>query len=363
MGTLKIINGGKDNRGKDVKISLVTAGETTTYIFGNSKILSNNKKTATLLTAQEYSPSDSDKKIISFNATNLNDDVNLIGNNKGNSLIGGAGNDTLYGGFGADIFIYDGQGADIITDYGVGSDKISLGAEMIISDVEVADKNVTLKFKRGNENSGSLKLENLKADQKVKIIETSLNKSGKEISKKSTYIFEDGKIFNHDKTSVTLTGSANNLSTSKTVRKISTGENFTGDKIIGNDRANTISGNDAGISLIGGKGNDQLYGGSGADTLWGGANSDTLCGGDGNDLFIYKPEEGIDTILDYQSGDMLQILKADGTNGSFRNALFSNNELKLSISGGGFVVLKNVTLATEFNINGTNYKISGSTLA
>lgn len=102
-----------------------------------------------------------------------------------------------------------------------------------------------------------------------------------------------------------------------------------------------------------GAGNDILHGGAGNDTLWGGVGNDSLYGDAGSDVFIYRPGEGTDTIFDYQSGDMLQILKADGSPGSYTNATFSNNKLTLAIDGGGTVVFDNVSSSDTININGT----------
>ena len=105
---------------------------------------------------------------------------------------------------------------------------------------------------------------------------------------------------------------------------------------------------------MGGAGNDYLYGGAGNDSLWGGA---------GNDVFIYKPNEGTDTIFDYSSGDMLQILKSNGkTGGTFKSATFSDNTLTLTISGGGSIIFNNVNAGDTININDKNYTISDDTL-
>ena len=144
-------------------------------------------------------------------------------------------------------------------------------------------------------------------------------------------------------------------------------------KYVNNDALNDIlsggSGNDTLIgstgndSLNGGSGKDKLYGGAGKDTLWGGTGNDTLYGGDGSDIFIYKPNEGTDKIMDYNSGDMLQILKSDGSaGGSFTKYSFSNNKLTLTIDGGGSVVFDGVKSGNSFNINSTIHTLSGKKL-
>ena len=127
----------------------------------------------------------------------------------------------------------------------------------------------------------------------------------------------------------------------------------------GNDVLYGGSGND---SLLGSAGNDSLVGAAGADTLWGGAGNDTLTGGAGSDTFIYKPNEGSDTISDFASNDMLQILKADGSAGAFSSSTLGGTTLTVAIEGGGSVILTNVSAGQSININGTSYSISGNTL-
>ena len=136
------------------------------------------------------------------------------------------------------------------------------------------------------------------------------------------------------------------------VKVVDASERTTAVKITGNAKAN---------SIIGGSGADTLQGGAGNDTLWGGAGNDKLYGGAGKDTFIYRPNEGTDTIYDWESGDILQILDADGAQGSFTNSSFKNSKLTLAIEGGK-VVFSGVSASDSFNINGTIYKISGSKL-
>ena len=152
-------------------------------------------------------------------------------------------------------------------------------------------------------------------------------------------------------------------------------------KITGNKLDNTISGGSKNDTIYGGKGNDsilgnagndklygqagndKLRGGKGNDSLWGGAGNDSLWGNSGNDTFIYKAGEGTDKIFDYSSGDMLKILKSDGSaGGKYTKSKYSGGTLSLTISGGGNVIFDDVSTSTNFNINGKTYKISGSKL-
>ena len=135
------------------------------------------------------------------------------------------------------------------------------------------------------------------------------------------------------------------------------------DSINGGDGKDTLSGGIGDDKLFGGAGNDCLSGGKGNDTLWGNTGNDKLYGGDGKDTFIYKPGEGTDTIFDYQSGDMLKILKSNGKDGgSFINSSFKNGNLTLSINGGGKVIFDGVASGDKFNINSKTYTLSGTKL-
>lgn len=118
----------------------------------------------------------------------------------------------------------------------------------------------------------------------------------------------------------------------------------------GNDKLYGEAGNDI---IIGGKGNDSLNGGAGNDSLWGDA---------GKDTFIYTANEGTDKIFDYETGDLLKILNADGSDGYFKSSKYSGGDLTLTINGGGKIIFEDVVSSTKFNINGSSYNISGSKL-
>ncbi len=354
-----------------------SAGKAITFVAGKSSAASiytadgvfNGGKTAVTLTGTNGDLS-GESKIATITADDTfkgaeiigNDKANIInGGDKGESLKGNAGNDklfgnggadTLWGGAGNDLFVFDGRGADVIMDYGVGADKVSLDTDMTIVDASVVDKDVTLKFTSGD----PLKLMGI-GDKTVAFVETSISTKGKKVGQNVSYAFGDGKIFNGGKTAVTLTGANGDLSGESKIATITADDTFKGAEIIGNDKANIINGGDKGESLKGNAGNDKLFGNGGADTLWGGAGNDTLYGGTGVDTFIYKPGDGKDTIMDYESGELLTI-----TDSTFKSASFSKNTLTLAIDGGGSITFKNVTDTTNFNINGTTYRVSGKTL-
>ncbi|NET63873.1 MAG: calcium-binding protein [Moorea sp. SIO1G6] len=94
-----------------------------------------------------------------------------------------------------------------------------------------------------------------------------------------------------------------------------------------NDRIGGKAGDD---TLLGGTGNDQLWGNDGDDFLRGGLGNDTLTGddfsgGNGIDTFVIAVGEGIDTIVDFESGIDLIGLGADLT---FGQLSFQGSEIR-----------------------------------
>ena len=98
---------------------------------------------------------------------------------------------------------------------------------------------------------------------------------------------------------------------------------------------------------------ENLSGDAGA-TINGGGKNDTLWGGDGSDTFIYESGGGKDVVYGFGNEDALQI-------GNF-TATVKDNSIAFKVgSQTNAITLKDYT-ATTFNINGTNYKVDGSTL-
>ena len=153
-----------------------------------------------------------------------------------------------------------------------------------------------------------------------------------------------------------------------TIKSYSTSTNYLyggagNDSINSGAGADKLYGQDGADALLGGDGDDTLSGGDGNDLLWGGAGTDKLYGGDGDDVFVYQPGGGKDYIYDWESGDMLMILKADGSGGgTYTKSSFKSGTLTLTIDGGGKVIFKDVGSSDTFNINGTTHRISGSKL-
>ena len=278
-------------------------------------------------------------------------------------LIGGAGDDQLDGGLGADVYIFNvGDGNDTISDYtsedniirfgeGISESAIRLGLSGIQSNMSIALGNgdsIALGFFDQNDTAGSATI------------------SGLEFSGGSSLTLEKLLSRGFD-----LEGSAqvNNIrGTNITDRIYGFAGNDTlngnaGDDIIyggsgddylggdeGNDRLEGEAGND---TLSGGAGNDILLGGLGDDLLLGGAGDDFIDGGAGNNKAV--DGDGADRYV-LRSGSVLEIEFYDSTAGDaytdtleFADAVSSevsfskvDSNLLLFVRGAQVATLKNV---------------------
>lgn len=310
-------------------------------VYTSDGILDGKKKEITLLdtvTTFDATSANVYSKAVTIDASAASNEISITGNKKKNYIVagangatlnGGKGNDTLVGGVGADIFVYENKsGKDVIKGFGDG-DSISLtGAE--IKDAKVKGDNATIKFK-----GGALTINGT--------TEFSFMQDGAE-KKFSAGVFveeDTAKVYGSFKGSLKLADhDVANFNGSLGKKKL------------------TITGDDSSNSLVGGKGKDSLNGGAGADSLWGGKGNDTLLGGDGDDTFIFNAGGGKDIIADYTTGDMIKILDKKGGDGSFTKATFKDDSLTLNVKGGGKVIVSGVNFSTVVNINSTNQTVS-----
>ena len=88
------------------------------------------------------------------------------------------------------------------------------------------------------------------------------------------------------------------------------------------------------------------------NNLWISKGNDSLWSDACNDTFIYTTNEGTDKIFYYSTSDLLKILNANGTDGSFKSSKYSGGDLPLTINGGDKIIFDDVASTTKFNING-----------
>ena len=228
------------------------------------------------------------------------------------TLIGGAGIDQAYGGFGNDTFVFastDGAGA---MDGGADTDTLTITAAGVADTLTVTlsgSSLTTLDF--GAALNTLLSLEAITANLGGGI---------------DTLAYATAS-----------TGATANLATG-------TASGFTSialiENLAGGNGDDDLTGNAAANSLSGGAGADSLYGGIGADTLFGGAGADLLTGGLSADRFCFAAlsDMGLglgnrDVITDFSSGDRLDFSRIDA------NATLAGDQaftLTSGIGTGGF---------------------------
>lgn len=131
------------------------------------------------------------------------------------------------------------------------------------------------------------------------------------------------------------------------------------DLLIGNALDNRIVGGGGADALLGGAGNDELVGGKAFDQLDGGWGNDTLRGGAGGDVFIFATGYGIDTIMDFETKDLIDLRRVDGIEDmqDVRDHMSQvGADVRITV-GGDQLIIKN----TEMNsLTGDNFALSDS---
>ena len=126
-----------------------------------------------------------------------------------------------------------------------------------------------------------------------------------------------------------------------------------GDTIRGRAGDDTISGLGGKDTLLGGSGNDIIDGGGGKDIIWGGAGDDTLTGGAGKDTFVIQSGFGSDTITDFESRDIINVIDPEITGyASFLAALVDDG------SGNSVLTLTDGTTVTFIGYTSSDFSIA-----
>lgn len=327
-----------------------------------TKILLASDYTGTTFNAEDYFST-----IKEIDGTSLKSKVKLVGNSLANMINGGTKNDTLLGGAGADK-IYGKAGNDSID----GGD----GKDLLCGD----SGNDTLTGGAGDDSlwggtghdsliggNGADTLSGEKGNDKL------FGGNGNDLLGGG----DDKDTLSGGSGNDTLWGDAGNdsLSGGKDNDVLVGGignDTLCGDSgddvlagwdgkdiLIGGSGKDSLWGDAGNDSLSGGNGDDLLDGGDGADTLSGGAGNDSLWGNAGADTFIYVKGDGQDIIYGFEKTDLLQIT------GTF-SASYSKAKKEIYFDVGtttNAITMKNFGSTSTFNINGTNYKISGTKLA
>lgn len=254
----------------------------------------------------------------------------IIKGGDGDDLIkGDKGNDTITGGKGHNTYYYEaGEGYDVIN--------ITKGEELEVSltdannyDLKYGNGNKDLIISRSGDVNGSITLKNFAA---------------KDITQSATLTRQDRKQVDLKEATVKTAG----------IEK-----SFTGSWM--NDSINaiyatkniTLRGGDGNDTIIGGSGNDKIYGDNGNDTIQGKKGNDTITGGKGENHIMYSKGDGNDVINLTKGEDFYLHFDsvADVNNAEWE---FKGNDLRIWAYGkeasDQFVTIKNA----KKMINNTN---------
>lgn len=118
------------------------------------------------------------------------------------------------------------------------------------------------------------------------------------------------------------------------------------DQLFGGKQADILIGGYGGDELNGAQGNDRLAGGGAADTLKGGAGVDILIGGRGRDVFVFTDNFGKDLIADYKDGEDRMDFSGHSGVSSFADLTITQigDNVLISDGAGGEVRMRDVAL-------------------
>lgn len=279
-------------------------------------------------------------------------------------IAGGADSDRLEGGLGNDVYIFGrGDGSDVIFDVGstaVGTDQSNLGGDKLLFDAGITIEDLSLvrdgndmKVYVGDQHNMTTPLAELEdvitvenwasAENRVELLQF-FNGLDFDISGiEHAYSAEHSEAVGDNQAGEQISGtaSADWLSGANLDDVINAlaGDDFIfgrdgddtinagdGDDIVSaGDGADSVTAGNGADVVTGGAGDDTLLGEAGNDVLMGGSGNDLLNGGDGNDLLV--GDLGDDTIIASAGQDQIRFGYGDGSDVYQGNAAFANTDV------------------------------------
>lgn len=270
----------------------------------------------------------------------------LVGYASADWLSGGLGNDSLYGGSGDDT-LEGGQGNDYL-EGGNGSDTYLFGRgsgqDTIDNRDTIVGKTDTLLFE-ADITPEQLQIIRSNNDLRLQIVGTTDSvtvrgyflQNGTSISKIEIIRFANGAEWTVDYVKM--------LALSGTEGQDTVNGYISDDFIDGGDGNDYLYGAAGNDTLWGSAGADYLFGEAGDDVLWGGAGNDILYGGGissgigGNDIYIYRPGDGVDTIYGDTATNSDSTLRFEGG--------IHPNDIQVSRSGSSLLLSLKATSEHE----------------
>ena len=246
--------------------------------------------------------------VVDIDASNITEDVKIVGNANDNVITSGAGDNVLTGGGGNNTFVLT-TGNDIITDYKPKHDEIEL-SEAVITSSSIRGNDVIL-----TTSEGIITLKNAR-NKKITITDSTGHTTTR------TYKNEDNSVI-----------------PSSSGKNVTLGSLFSGTLDSSTYGANTKKINASkvtnSIEIVGNGNNNSIKSGSGDDTIKSGSGKNTLTGGKGADTFVMSAGSN-NIITDYQPEDKIQIESGKVLKKAYNgdNVILTTTEGKITVKGG-----------------------------
>lgn len=271
----------------------------------------------------------------------------IWGSKYSDTIKGGDGNDLIYGEAGNDV-IYGGAGDDTIIG-GKGNDTLTGGAGSNYYSYQTGDGIDTINLTKGEDllvkiqDTNNYHVSYINGNKDIKIKSEAdadgyiilKNFGGKDITNSAKLLKENGGYVDLK----TVTVNATMLEKS-----------FTGTWLNDNIDARyatksvTLRGGDGNDSIFGGNSHDKIYGDNGNDTIRGAKGNDTITGGKGENHIMYKLNDGND-VINLTKGEDFYLHFENVTNVNNAQWEFKGNDLRIWAYGKNaseqFVTIKN----------------------
>ena len=250
-------------------------------------------------------------------------------------LRGGAGGDALRGGAGVDMASYSDSDARVVINLGTGFRSGGDAAGDTFSNIEgligSAHNDVLVGSAGGNVLDGGGGDDMLRGGLGGDMLDGG---AGVDVA---SYVGSAARVVINLETGYRIGGDA-------------AGDTFSNiENLLGSSHNDILVGDSGANVMDGALGDDVLRGGGGDDTLLGRAGADRMTGEAGDDIFVHRPGDGQDTVMDFKRGgldaDMLDLSAHNIADFTALQALISDvdGDGRIDLGGGDLLVLEGVS--------------------
>ena len=295
--------------------------------------------------------SQNNSDVTTINASNVVNNLILVGNTLSNVINGSSGSSTLWGGgegdntitggASRDQFWYAGGGNDIVTNFLTGMADNSDVAVLVGNTVSVvrSGKNIFINF--GDGHSVNLQTDSATSDELIMYSADGENIFGAKIGDDSATNLTYSNCTDYFQLS--QPGVLNVVDSEDNNIQLDGAIGTVYNNIIDIDASSSTGNN----TLAGDSNSNQITAGSGNDSLWGGSGEDTLIGGEGDDMFFFGKTDGTDIVENASENDTVNLY--DVNLEEITSAEISNNKISIGLGTGGTLQINGLeNLSSKF---------------